>query len=47
MLQAAGLSFIVEPPGLDEAAMRQAVSGEGSLTPHDVAEVLAGPRPRR
>jgi septum formation protein len=39
MLEAAGLSFIVEPPGLDEAAMRQAVSGE--LTPHDVAEVLA------
>src|SRR5262245_55868114 len=41
ILEAAGLSFIVEPPGLDEAAMRQAVSGEGSLTPHDVAEVLA------
>jgi septum formation protein len=39
MLEAAGLSFIVEPPGLDEAAMRQAVSGE--LNPHDVAEVLA------
>jgi septum formation protein len=39
MLQAAGLTFIVEPPGLDEAAMRTAVSGE--LTPHDVAEVLA------
>jgi nucleoside triphosphate pyrophosphatase len=39
LLEAAGLSFIVEPPGLDEAAMRQAVSGE--LTPHDVAEVLA------
>src|SRR5262245_18460477 len=39
LLEAAGLSFIVEPPGLDETAMRQAVSGE--LTPHDVAEVLA------
>ena len=39
MLEAAGLSFIVEPPGLDEATMRQAVSGE--LNPHDVAEVLA------
>jgi septum formation protein len=39
MLLAAGLSFIVEPPGLDEATMRQAVSGE--LNPHDVAEVLA------
>jgi septum formation protein len=39
MLEAAGLSFIVEPPGLDEAAMRQAVSGE--LNPHDVAEILA------
>jgi septum formation protein len=41
MLEAAGLAFIVEPPGLDEATMRQAISGEGSLTPHDVAEVLA------
>jgi septum formation protein len=41
ILEAAGLAFIVEPPGLDEAVMRQAVSGEGSLAPHDVAEVLA------
>jgi septum formation protein len=41
ILEAAGLAFIVEPPGLDESTMRQAVSGEGSLTPHDVAEVLA------
>jgi len=41
MLEAAGLAFIVEPPGLDETVMRQAVSGERSLAPHDVAEVLA------
>jgi len=41
VLEAAGLAFIVEPPGLDEAAMRQAVGGKGSLSPHDVAEVLA------
>ena len=41
ILEAAGLAFIVEPPGLDESAMRQAVSGEGALIPHDVAEVLA------
>jgi len=41
ILEAAGLAFIVEPPGLDESVMRQAVSGEGSLSPHDVAEVLA------
>ena len=41
MLEAAGLAFIVEPPGLDEAVMRQAVSGEKSLEPHDIAEVLA------
>lgn len=41
ILEAAGLAFIVEPPGLDESAMRQAISGGGSLTPHDVAEVLA------
>ena len=41
ILEAAGLAFIVEPPGLDEAAMRQDIGGEGTLTPHDVAEVLA------
>jgi nucleoside triphosphate pyrophosphatase len=41
ILEAAGLAFIVEPPGLDEAAMRQAVSGDKALDPHDVAEVLA------
>ncbi len=41
VLEAAGLAFIVEPPGLDEGAMRQAVSGERALIPHDVAEVLA------
>jgi nucleoside triphosphate pyrophosphatase len=41
LLEAAGLTFIVEPPGLDESAMRQAVSGEDSLQPQDVAEVLA------
>jgi septum formation protein len=40
ILEAAGLAFIVEPPGLDEAAMRQAIGGERSLDPHDVAEVL-------
>ena len=41
LLEAAGLAFIVEPPGLDEHAMRQAVSGTGALGPQDVAEVLA------
>ena len=41
ILEAAGLAFIVEPPGLDEDAMRKALSGERSLAPHDVAEVLA------
>jgi septum formation protein len=41
LLEAAGLAFIVEPPGLDEHAMRQAVSGTGTLSPQDVAEVLA------
>ena len=41
VLEAAGLAFIVEPPGLDETVMRQAVTGERSLSPHDVAEVLA------
>jgi septum formation protein len=41
LLEAAGLAFIVEAPGLDEAAMHQAVSGEERLEPQDVAEVLA------
>jgi nucleoside triphosphate pyrophosphatase len=41
LLEAAGLAFIVEPPGLDEGAMRQAVAGGEALAPHDVAEVLA------
>jgi septum formation protein len=41
ILEAAGLAFIVEPPGLDESVMRQAVSGEDTLSPHDIAEVLA------
>ena len=41
LLEAAGLAFIIEPPGLDESAMLQAVSGERSLEPPDVAEVLA------
>ena len=31
ILEAAGLAFIVEPPGLDEGVMRQAVSGERAL----------------
>jgi septum formation protein len=41
ILEAAGLAFSVEPPGLDEAIMRLALSGEQGLGPHDVAEVLA------
>ncbi len=41
ILEASGLAFIIEPPGLDENVMRQAVSGERSLAPHDVAELLA------
>ncbi|MGC2409461.1 MAG: Maf family nucleotide pyrophosphatase [Methyloceanibacter sp.] len=41
LLAAAGLAFIVEPPGLDESAMRQAISGEDALDAQDVAEVLA------
>jgi septum formation protein len=41
LLEAAGLAFIVEPPGLDESVMRQAVGGERLLSPSDVSEVLA------
>jgi septum formation protein len=41
LLEAAGLAFIVEPPGLDEAAMREAIGGDNTLEPQDVAEVLA------
>ncbi|MGH6866098.1 MAG: Maf family nucleotide pyrophosphatase [Methyloceanibacter sp.] len=41
LLEAAGLAFIVEPPGLEEGIIRQAISGEQPLDPQDVAEVLA------
>jgi septum formation protein len=41
ILEDSGLAFIVEPPGLDETVMRQAVSGEEVLGAHDVAEILA------
>jgi len=41
ILEAAGLAFIVEAPGLDEQATRQALGGEQGLVPHDLAEVLA------
>ncbi len=41
LLEAAGLAFIVEPPGLNEAAMREAIGGEATLDPQDIAEVLA------
>jgi septum formation protein len=41
LLEAAGLAFSIELPGLDEATMRLALCGEQSLAPHDVAEVLA------
>jgi septum formation protein len=41
LLEAAGLAFTIKPPGLDEASMRLAVSGEQAFGPHDVAEVLA------
>jgi septum formation protein len=41
LLADAGLAFIVEPPGLDESVMRQAVGGAEALGAHDVAEVLA------
>ena len=41
LLYSAGLTFRSEAPGLDEAAMREAISGKGMLGPHDIAEVLA------
>jgi len=41
LLEGAGLAFSTEAPGLDETTMRQAISGEKALDPHDVAEVLA------
>jgi nucleoside triphosphate pyrophosphatase len=41
LLESAGLDFTPEAPGLDEATMREAASGERSLGPHDVAEILA------
>lgn len=41
LLESAGLAFIAEAPGLDEAAMREAIGGEKTLDAHDVAEILA------
>jgi septum formation protein len=41
LLEAAGLAFIAESPGLDETTMRQAISGGDKLGAQDVAEVLA------
>jgi len=41
LLESAGLTFTCEAPGLDEAAMREAMSGEKPLGPYDMAEVLA------
>jgi septum formation protein len=41
LLEAAGLAFIVEPPGVDEAVMREAIGGENTLEPQDIAELLA------
>ena len=41
LLEAAGLAFTVQPPGLDEHIMRQAIGSTGALGPQDIAEVLA------
>lgn len=41
LLEMAGVAFTAEPPGLDEAIMREALGDEKTLNPHDVAEVLA------
>jgi septum formation protein len=41
LLDSAGLSYIAEAPGLDEETMREAIGGEKTLDPHDVAEILA------
>jgi septum formation protein len=41
LLEAAGLAFIVETPGLDESGIRQAIGDEGKIPPEDVAEILA------
>jgi septum formation protein len=41
LLEAAGLAFSIQPPGLDEHIMRQVVGRTGALSRQDVAEVLA------
>lgn len=41
LLTRAGLEFSTEAPGVDEAAMREALGPEHTLDPNDVAEVLA------
>ena len=46
ILEAAGLAFIVEPPGLDEAVMRQAVSGEGRSARMTSPKFWRAPRPK-
>ena len=46
MLEAAGLAFIVEPPGLDEHVMRQAIGGTGVAEPAGRCRG-AGPRQGR
>ena len=48
MLEAAGLAFIVEPPGLDESVMRQAISGEKVARLRTISpKFWPEPRPRR
>ena len=41
LLERAGLDFTTEAPGVDEAAMREALGPKNTLEPNDVAEVLA------
>lgn len=41
LLMRAGLDFTTEAPGVDEAAMREALGLKNTLDPNDVAEVLA------
>src|SRR5262250_1958894 len=47
LLEAAGLSFIAEPPGLDESAMRQAVGGDEALALAAIYRPLSRGRRRR
>lgn len=41
VLEAAGLTFSIDPADIDESAIRQVLAGEGDSAPGDISEILA------